>query len=395
LLGTTAPAPHKAIQQLRHAAVLRAVLSQRQLQELVVDMWTDHFAIQHAGLDGTQEYVVHDREVIRRHALGRFEDLLRAVSHSPPMLRALDNHTSVAASPNENFARELLELHTLGAGSFSEADVKAAARVFTGWTIDEQHLFRFDPATHDTAPAEVAGWRTNGTGGARDGDALLTHLAAQPATARTVALRLCRRLVADDPPSAVVDAAARSYLQSGTSIAAVIRTIVGHDAFWASYGAKSRRGLEVTAAVLRACRTQISSDATGPGARAIQTYLVRLGQRPFEPPSPEGLPDVASAWATESFVLARWNMALRLLIDDIPGIDADVDGIFAPVADRNASDGLRAILDQVVPGAASGSHVPVLLEHFAISPAAALPADRPKRAELLALCMSVPEVQVR
>ncbi len=389
------PTPYRGLAQLRHAAILRAVLSRRQLLEVMVDTWSDHLAIVVASVEGSHERVVHDREVLRRHALGTFRDLLHATAHSPAMLRSLDNHFNTAAGPNENYARELLEIHTIGAATYTEADVKNAAQVFSGWTFDRSHRFWFDQAVHRAGPVEVAGWRSEGQGGVGDGEALLDHLAAHPATARNVALRLCHRFVADDPPTALVDAVASTYLNGGTSIPAMIRTIVAHDAFWASYGLKARRGFELAATTLRACGARIDTSETSKAAQEIDWWLLRLGQRPYEPPSPAGFPDNADAWLTEGFVLSRWNTVRHLLLVGVPGIEVDLDGIFGPVADRPAAEALQGVLDRVLPGARAEVYVPAILDHLGVAADGRVPADGSVRSEALALCLSGPEVQVR
>ena len=198
----------------RHSLLLRAVLSRRQLREVMVHVWYDHFNTsvreQYVGMGKADE----DR-FLRANALGRFSELLKGMAASPTMLHYLDGVSSRTPRPNENFARELLELHTVGLGEFTENDVRDAARVFTGWNV-QRNMFHFEPGYHDSGPATVLGWSTpgrEGDSGMQDGLNLLDHLARHPATSKRVAERLVRRFVADDPPADLVDAASARLSQ--------------------------------------------------------------------------------------------------------------------------------------------------------------------------------------
>ena len=195
---------------LRQSAILRAVYSKRQLQERMVEFWTDYFNIYAFKGQGPQLKVVNDHEAIRTHALGRFRDLLGASARSAAMLGYLDNTANVKGIPNENYARELMELHTLGVhGGYTQADVKEVARCLTGWTF-ERHWHRgrflFDADAHDTAVKRVLGQMISG-GGVQDGEQVLDILAAHPATALHLATKLCRHFLGEAAPQQVAGAA--------------------------------------------------------------------------------------------------------------------------------------------------------------------------------------------
>ena len=328
---------HDAIESLRLAAVLRAVSSRRQLFELVVDMWSNHLHVW-ADIDerGWAEKVEEDRTVHRAHALGRFADLLAASATSGAMLRFLNSVDNVKLGPNENYARELHELHTVGVeGGFTEADVLAAARVLTGWGVNDRFQFEFHPGHHDPSPQEVFGWSTgghDGPDGVVDGLALIDHLAHHPATARRIATVLARRFVADEPPVRVIDVAARAYLDNDTAIAPVLAAIFATDEFWDSAGTKLRRPFELVAAALRATGATIEP-AVGEGSagRELDLLLERLGHRLYGWSQPDGYPDVASAWLGAGGVLARWNGITQIAANRLVGIRIDPAALTGPL----------------------------------------------------------------
>ena len=353
----------QALHELRLAALIRAVHSRRQLFEVMVAFWSDHLNVwPHKDRELPYEKLVEDREVIRPHALGRYADLLQASAASPAMLRYLDNRSSRRQHPNENYARELLELHTVGPDTHSEDDVMAAARVFTGWTIDDRHRFRFDPQRHDDGPAEVLGWSTPGrsTGGAvGDGRSLLDHLAHHPATARTIATKLARRFVADDPPASLIDALARTYLANDTQIRPVLAHLLSSDEFLAARRGKYRRPFEFVAALLRTLDAGI--DTSDPAtARAVNHWLRSLGQLPFDWPSPDGYPDESGSWLSGGDVVGRWSTASVVSQGRLGGITVDLDRLVHPDAASTAAE----LADRVVsllPDATAGLRDTLLL----------------------------------
>ena len=194
---------HRLIGALRQSAILRAVYSRRQLQERMVEFWSDHFNIYAFKGQGPQFKVVDDHETIRAHALGKFRDLLGASARSAAMLGYLDNTSNRKGVPNENYARELMELHTLGVhGGYTQRDVKEVARCLTGWTTEKhwhRGRFLFDPDAHDNGAKQVLGLTIAPGGGVTDGERVLDMLAGHPSTARHLARKLCVHFLGDAP----------------------------------------------------------------------------------------------------------------------------------------------------------------------------------------------------
>ncbi len=304
--------------ELSMATLLRAVHSQRQLFEVMVDFWSNHFNI-YIG-DGMVRFLktVDDRDVIRAHALGRFADLLLASAQSPAMLFYLDNYLSRGTEPNENYARELLELHTLGVdGGYQESDIRPAALCLTGWTFARRTgEFLFRPRQHYAGPLQVMAWETPGHRGPealRDGESLLDYLAHHPSTARFLARKLCVRFISDQPPEDLVASAAQIYLDNDTAIAPVLRHIFQSDAFWASAGQKFRRPFELLAGALRVLDIPITEENRERMARFVRLQLRQMGQPLFGWHAPNGYPDVAGAWLSTGGLLARWNLMQSLV----------------------------------------------------------------------------------
>jgi uncharacterized protein (DUF1800 family) len=307
---------YDAMQQVGYAALARAAWSQRQLFEVMVDFWSNHLNVTcpfGGAWDSRPDY---DRSVIRAHALGRFADMLKASARHPAMLAYLDNRVSTKTRPNENYGRELLELHTVGL-IHTEADVQQAARLLTGLTVDKSTgTYRYEPTWHATGPVAVLGFTAaNATpaGGEAAALALLDYLALHPATARRIAHKLCVRFVADEPPAALVDRLARVYLAEKSAIAPVLRALFGSAEFAASVGAKVRTPLEDLVATIRVLGLRPEAPATGvTGLRALYWMADALGQAPLRWSPPNGYPDVAAAWASPSGHLGRWNSHLNL-----------------------------------------------------------------------------------
>ena len=285
----------------------RAVYSERQLLERMVEFWSDHFNVP-SDFDNILNLVVFQQDV-RKHALGRFRDLLSATAKSPAMLYYLDNYVNVKERPNENYARELLELHTLGVdGGYGETDVKAVARAFTGWTIHDRTDtgFYFDEAEHDTDPKEVLGHRLPAGRGLEDGLHVLGILADHPATARFVCRKLCVRFVSDAPPETLVTKLAEVWAATGGEIKPILRSLFLSEEFAASAGQKLRRPLDFFVGALRASGTRVRD------WWLTEELLEALGQTPYAWHPPDGYPDVAAAWLSANGLLARWNTAMRL-----------------------------------------------------------------------------------
>jgi uncharacterized protein (DUF1800 family) len=237
--------PGMVVGELQRAKLLRAVYSNRQLYELVVDFWENHFSV-NGNKDADRLLLTgFDRDAVRPFAFGRFRDLLGAVAHSPAMLFYLDNWQSSVVKKypatkdkperqtggiNENYARELMELHTLGVdGGYTQKDVQEVARCFTGWTIrkpNEEGTFVFNPAAHDNGEKIVLGQKIPAGGGIADGERVLDILAKHPSTARFVITKLARRFYGDDPPPKVIDTAAQVFLRTNGSIRETLRSLI-------------------------------------------------------------------------------------------------------------------------------------------------------------------------
>lgn len=295
--------------ELQGATLLRQIYSRRQLFEVLVEFWSNHFNVTHS--DGVARYykTVDDRDVIRAHALGRFVDLLKASARSPAMLVYLDNASNVVDGPNENYARELMELHTLGVdGGYDETDVREVARCFTGWGLQAQ-AFRFYANRHDYGAKRVLGRDLPAGQGVQDGLAVLDLLAAHPSTARHIARKLLCRFVGDTPAAELVERIAAVFARTQGDIRATVAAVLDSAEFAASADAKFRRPAEYLIACLRTTTAILSGEE---GLRVVTTALAEQGQTPLNWPAPNGYPDVRGYWLNTAALLSRWNFALAL-----------------------------------------------------------------------------------
>lgn len=298
-------------QQLQDAALYRAAFSKRQLQARMVEFWTDHFTIS-INKVGIRK-AIDDRDVIRPNALGKFPDLLRATSKSPAMLVYLDQNLSRFPTPNQNYAREIMELHTLGVnGGYTQTDVAELSRILTGWSVSNAN-FVFTRGNHDrgqNGPKVFLG-RTFPTMPStattaemqKEGEDAIDMLVAHPSTANYISLKMARWLLAYDPPKSVVDATAAVYLSTGGDIPSMIRTILTPTNLMASL-AKYRRPFHYAAAGLRAM------GATTLNIRTIRTSADNMGQPSYLWEQPNGYPDRVDWWS--GLVLQRWQFATTL-----------------------------------------------------------------------------------
>ncbi len=326
-------APRFIILELQQARLLRAVHSQRQLYEVMVDFWNNHFNIFAAKGADRWLTTAYDRDTIRPHALGKFRDLLLATAQSPAMLFYLDNWLSVSPNGavarlaanarrrgiNENYAREIMELHTLGVdGGYTQQDVREVARCFTGWTLVRPRgdaEFRFEPRLHDQGAKTVLGTRLAAGGGMDDGTKVIDLLARHPSTARFIATKLSRRFVADDPPASLVSRAAEAFRRSDGDIRTVIRSIVESPEFYSpeAYRAKVKKPLEYVASALR---------VTGADTKVtpqLLRYLGRMGEPLFLAQPPTGYPDAGASWVSPDMLLTRMNFATDLVGNRLDG----------------------------------------------------------------------------
>ena len=330
----TMEGPRVVILELQQAKLLRALYSNRQLYEVMVDFWSNHFNIYAAKGANRWLTTAYDRDTIRPLVLGKFKDLLVATAKSPAMLFYLDNWMSAdpdspgaqMAGPNnrrrglnENYARELMELHALGVdGGYTQKDVQEVARCFTGWTIVQpqgQGVFRFEPRIHDNGEKTVLGQRIGRGGGMSDGLRVIDILATHPSTARFIAAKLARRFIADEPPAAMVNKAAEAFRRSDGDISTVLRAIFDSPEFFSRelYQAKIKNPFEFVTSALR---------VTGSEAQVthqLLRYLGRMGEPLFLAQAPTGHPDVGSSWISADMLLTRMNFAIDLAANRLPG----------------------------------------------------------------------------
>jgi uncharacterized protein (DUF1800 family) len=360
-------APRFIIFELQQARLLRAVYSQRQLYELMVDFWSNHFNI--FAAKGADRWLMtsYDRDTIRPQALGKFRDLLLATAQSPAMLFYLDNWLSVSPNSlaarrpanvrrrglNENYAREIMELHTLGVdGGYSQQDVHEIARCFTGWTVRRPRgdaEFIFEPRLHDQGAKIVLGTRIPAGGGMDDGVKVIDLLARQPATAKFIATKLARRFVADDPPASLVEQATAAFRRSDGDIRTVIQTIIDAPEFFspAAYRAKVKKPLDFVASALRV--TEADTRATP----QLLRYLGRMGEPLFLAQPPTGYPDVASSWISPDMLLTRMNFATELVANRVDGARVHTESTSDPqafirlIAPGSLSSATRAALSEM------------------------------------------------
>ena len=357
--------------ELAEAKLLRAVYGERQLEEGLVDFWFNHFNV-FARKGRTEIYIgEYERDAIRPHVFGRFRDLLEATAKSPAMLFYLDNWLSAdpnasqrAAQPgrrprpgaaatrapqatqnrpmrglNENYARELLELHTLGVdGGYTQQDIVEVARAFTGWTIGRpgEQGFRFAPVMHDRGAKKVLGQTIAAGGGIEDGARVLDIVARHPATARHIARKLAQRFVSDEPPQALVDRAAATFTKTDGDLRAVVRVIVTSPEFFApeSYRAKVKTPFEFVVSALRA------TDADLQAATAVVRALAGLGMPLYLCQPPTGYDETAATWVSSGALVNRLNFAVAMAGGELRGVRVAALGAPADARDRIVRDAL-------------------------------------------------------
>ena len=396
-------------EELLAQRLTRDTYSSAQLQEVMTDFWLNHFNIYLHKNEAMPYYLAgYERDAIRPYALGRFEDLLEATAHSPAMLLYLDNASSIGPnSPaarrakaaawrrpdrqrkapeglNENYARELMELHTLGVnGGYAQADVVQVARILTGWTVDRPQLgggFVFNPNRHEPGTEKVLGQKFKDRG-EQQGRELLHFLAMRPATAQFLSRKLAERFVSDNPPQPLVDRMARSYLSSGGSIAAVLKTLFHSPEFWSAgaYRAKVKTPLEFVVSAVR------SSNANITNLRPLANALRQMGMPLYGCVPPSGYSWQSSEWVSTGALVDRMNFALALAANRLPGMSVD----WAPQSQDSAQtptpESEEARLEpSLVPGGISISTRSALLQQFQQQSAqdAVRTANRPVSAQI-------------
>jgi uncharacterized protein (DUF1800 family) len=416
--------------ELVEGKLLRAIYSDRQLQEVMTDFWFNHFNV-FLG-KGADRYLLtsYERDVIRPRALGKFEDLLVATAQSPAMLFYLDNWLSVGPNSdvadgipkrankevkqrirnksqtnqskgkrnglNENYGRELMELHTLGVnGGYTQKDVTEVARVFTGWTLKQPKQgggFTFEERTHEPGDKVVLGHRIKPKG-EKEGLEVLRILAHHPSTAKFVCTKLAMRFVSDDPPPTLVDRMAQTFLKKDGNIREVLKTMLGSPEFWApdTYRAKVKTPLEFVVSAVRASGAEVT-DAM-PLARQLQNMGMPLyGMQP-----PIGYSMKADAWVNSSALLGRMNFALALTSGKVKGVQVDSER--GPLASNDSQQTLAALENSLLAGDVSKQTHDVIgarLQDSKISRRKLDDPARPQNIGLIAgLLLGSPEFQRR
>jgi uncharacterized protein (DUF1800 family) len=361
----------EVVAQLAQAKVLRAVSSRRQLQEVLAEFWFNHFNV-FAAADEAALLPEYDQRVIRANALGSFPELLRATARSPAMLVYLDNWRSAAPRPyakrkrglNENYARELLELHTLGVdGGYTQQDIVEVARCFTGWTVADPRTdphFVFRAGMHDFGPKVVLGHAIPAGGGEEDGEEVLRILSAHPSTSRFIARKLARRFVSDEPPESLVARVAETYQRTRGDIRSMLRAIFESPEFWSrsAVRAKVRSPLELVAASLRALGARIGDPL--PLARVV----AGIGQPLYLAQAPTGYPDRAQTWLSSGAILARIDFGLQLASGKLRGTEVDL----SPLAAASAEEVVHKAAERLGAGDLSGKTQAYLLQELRQSP---------------------------
>jgi uncharacterized protein (DUF1800 family) len=381
--------PQRVVAELAMAKTERAIYSDRQLYEQMVDFWFNHFNVYAQKGQDVWLLTAYERDAIRPHAMGKFRDLLEATAKSPAMLFYLDNWLSVDPDAwkqlqaqrqmrqqrygmgfpgagnfpnarnqqgnaqqqkqnqdrglNENYGRELMELHTLGVdGGYTQQDVIEVARCFTGWTIhtpQRDPQFYFEDRLHDNKPKTVLGHKID-EGGMRDGEAVLDLLARDPHTAHHLSLELAQRFVSDNPPESLVDKMSQTYLQTDGDIRAVLHTMIYSPEFWSkdAYHSMVKTPFELVVSAARA----VGADVDLP-LQMVQ-WSARIGQPLYQCQPPTGYSDKADAWVNTGALLNRLNYSLALTANRMRGVKTDVASLIGDIS----GDDPHAVLDRTV-----------------------------------------------
>jgi uncharacterized protein (DUF1800 family) len=388
--------PQRVVEELAMAKVTRAVYSDRQLQQIMDDFWFNHFNVFAGKGDVKWLMTSYERDVIQPHTLGKFKDLLNATAHSPAMLFYLDNYLSAdpnaaaraaaqraarqqshrgwfggSAPPrpqqkpkkgarglNENYGRELMELHTLGVdGGYTQKDVTEVARCFTGWSIEkprEEAVFKFNEKLHDSDPKVVLGKKIH-AGGMKDGEQVIDLLSKNPNTAKFISTKLARRFVSDTPPPALVARMAKEFQSSDGDIRAVMKTMIYSPEFWSrdAYRAKVKTPFELVVSTARALGTDVDTPMP------LVQWTGRIGEPLYQCQPPTGYSDKADAWVNTGALLNRLNYSLALASNKVRGSRSDTASLLG--VDGTAGDA-KASLDRAVQVFLGGQTSPTTVE---------------------------------
>jgi len=391
--------PPRVVAELAMAKVTRAIYSERQLQQVMDDFWFNHFNVFAAKGEDRFYLTAYERDVIQPHALGKFKDLVTATAKSPAMLFYLDNFLSAdpraaqrvaversmrqqmrrggfgrpwpprpPVNPqqtakknerglNENYGRELMELHTLGVdGGYTQKDVTEVARCFTGWTIDKPRIyadFKFDERLHDPDPKFVLGKKIH-AGGMKDGEQVIDLLVHHPSTAKFISTKLARRFVSDNPPPALVNRMAETFQSSDGDIRAVLKTMIWSPEFWSreAYRAKIKTPFELVVSAVRAMGTDVDTPLP------LVQWVGRIGEPLYQCQPPTGYSDKAEAWVNTGALLNRLNFSLALAGNKMRGARTDVASLLG--VDSSAEP--KTALDRAVQVFLGGQAAPATVE---------------------------------
>jgi len=396
-LGEDSRRPQRVIAELAMAKVTRAIYSERQLQQVMDDFWFNHFNV-FAGKGEDRYYLTsYERDVLQPHAMGKFKDLLTASAKSPAMLFYLDNFLSadpraaqrLAAERamrqqgrygrigrplpprpqqgqqkkqnerglNENYGRELMELHTLGVdGGYTQKDVTEVARCFTGWTIEKPRQspqFKFDERLHDPDPKYVLGKKLH-AGGMKDGEEVIELLAHNPNTAKFISTKLARRFVSDNPPPELVTRMAKTFQENDGDIKAVMHTMIYSPEFWSreTYRAKIKTPFELVVSAARALGTDVDMP------QPLVGWVGRIGEPIYQCQPPTGYADKADAWVNTGALLNRLNFSLALAGNKMRGSRTDVGSLLGVESSADA----KAALERAVQVFLGGQAAPTTVE---------------------------------
>jgi uncharacterized protein (DUF1800 family) len=386
--------PQRVVEELAMAKVTRAIYSERQLQQVMDDFWFNHFNV-FAGKGEAKWYLTsYERDVIEPHALGKFRDLVTETAKSPAMLFYLDNYLSADPNAaarqaalramrqarrwpynyppppppqknkqtrglNENYGRELMELHTLGVdGGYTQKDVTEVARCFTGWTIEKPReiaKFKFDEKLHDPDPKIVLGKKIH-AGGMKDGEQVIELLSKNPHTARFISTKLARRFVSDDPPPALVERMAKTFQKSDGDIREVMRTMIYSPEFWsrAAYRAKIKTPYELVVSSVRALGTDVDTPMP------LVQWVGRIGEPLYQCQPPTGYSDKSDTWVNTGALLNRLNFSLAVAGNKVRGSRSDVAALLGSDAGADPKQALNRAVDVFLGGKAAPGTVETL-----------------------------------
>jgi len=316
--------PEEIVREMTAQRLIRAVESRRQLQEVLVDFWLNHFNIDITK--GQERWLLpqFERDAVRKHLFGKFSDLLSATAHSPAMLFYLDNQASHAGGINENYARELLELHTLGVdGGYTQADVTQLARILTGWSIEDPRkgaeasdAFKFREHAHDRGEKTFLGQRFEQGHGQDEGERALEMIENHPATARFISTKLARYFVSDQPPKKLVDRMAKKFTDTHGDLRAVYQVLFNSPEFWSrsAYHSKIKKPVQFVVSSIRALGGEMDVKSE------IPRHLAEMGEDLYKCPPPTGYKDQAEVWVNPGALVSRLNFSSRLALNRVEGV---------------------------------------------------------------------------